>query len=92
MAGGNQVAVEFVIEIDLPSAGGHDRDEEIHFWTFNDARQAVWLCRYTGHCETYCRGQGLRQLTTPLLFATQPITGHLSPAIPIVYARNMNTV
>ncbi|MEZ4736317.1 MAG: nuclear transport factor 2 family protein [Caldilineaceae bacterium] len=47
MVGGNQVAVEFVIEVDLPGTGGHYRDEELHLWTFNDAGQVVRLRHYT---------------------------------------------
>jgi ketosteroid isomerase-like protein len=47
MDGGHQVAVEFVIEYDVPSTGGHVRDEEIHLWTFNDAGQVVRLRHYT---------------------------------------------
>ena len=47
MAGGNQVAVEFVIEVDLPNTGGHYRDEEMHLWTFNDAGQVSRLRHYT---------------------------------------------
>ena len=46
MAGGNQVAVEFVIEVDLPSTGGHYRDEELHLWTFNAAGQVIRLRHY----------------------------------------------
>lgn len=47
MAGGNQVAVEFVIEANIPSTGGHFRDEELHLWTFNDAGQVTRLRHYT---------------------------------------------
>ena len=47
MEGGNQVAVEFVIEYDVPSTGGHVRDEEIHLWTFNDSGKVVRLRHYT---------------------------------------------
>lgn len=47
MAGGNQVAVEFIIEVDVPSTGGHYRDEELHLWTFNDAGQVIRLRHYT---------------------------------------------
>jgi len=48
MEGGNQVAVEFVLETDLPTfGGGHYRDEEIHLWTFNDAGQVTRLRHYT---------------------------------------------
>ena len=37
MDGGNQIAAEFVIECDVPSTGGHYRDEEMHLWTFDAA-------------------------------------------------------
>ncbi len=48
MEGGNQVAVEFVLEADLPAwGGGHYRDEEIHLWTFNDGGKVVRLRHYT---------------------------------------------
>ena len=48
MEGGNQVAVEFVIEVNLPAwGGGHYRDEEIHLWTFNDSGKVVRLRHYT---------------------------------------------
>lgn len=46
MEGGNQVAVTFVIETDVPG-GGHYRDEEIHLWTFNAAGQVSALRHYT---------------------------------------------
>ena len=46
MAGGHQVAAEFVIEADVPSTGGHYRDEEMHLWTFNDAGKVVRLRHY----------------------------------------------
>ena len=44
MEGGNQVAVEFVLEANLPAwGGGHYRDEEIHLWTFDDRGKVVRL-------------------------------------------------
>jgi uncharacterized protein len=47
MEGGNQVAVEFVLEANLPAwGGGHYRDEEIHLWTFNDDGKVVRLRHY----------------------------------------------
>jgi ketosteroid isomerase-like protein len=47
MEGGTQVAVEFVIEANLPAwGGGHYRDEEIHLWTFNDDGKVVRLRHY----------------------------------------------
>lgn len=33
MAGGNQVAAEFVIEFEAPGTGAVCRDEEMHWWT-----------------------------------------------------------
>lgn len=47
MAGGNQVAAEFVIEVEVPATGAHYRDEEIHLWTFNEAGQVIRLRHYT---------------------------------------------
>ncbi len=48
MEGGNQVAVEFVLEANLPAwGGGHYRDEEMHLWTFNDEGKVVRLRHYT---------------------------------------------
>ena len=48
MEGGNQVAVEFVLEAKLPTLGGRGyRDEEMHLWTFNDAGQVARLRHYT---------------------------------------------
>jgi ketosteroid isomerase-like protein len=46
MAGGNQVAAEFVIEADVPASGGHYRDEEMHLWTFNEDGKVVRLRHY----------------------------------------------
>lgn len=48
MEGGNQVAVEFVLEANLPAwGGGHYRDEEMHLWTFNGDGEVVRLRHYT---------------------------------------------
>jgi uncharacterized protein len=48
MEGGNQVAVEFVIETTLPAWGGRSfRDEEIHLWTFDAAGKVSRLRHYT---------------------------------------------
>lgn len=47
MAGGNQVAVEFVIEVDASNLSGYYRDEEIHLWTFNDQGKVARLRHYT---------------------------------------------
>lgn len=47
MEGGNQVAVEFVLEANLPTwGGGHYRDEEIHLWTFDDRGKVIRLRHY----------------------------------------------
>src|SRR5436853_1221911 len=48
MEGGNQVAVEFVLEASLPAwGGGHYRDEEMHLWTFGDHGKVTRLRHYT---------------------------------------------
>jgi uncharacterized protein len=47
MGNETQVAVEFVIEANVPSTGGHYRDEEIHLWTFNEQGKVVRLRHYT---------------------------------------------
>ena len=41
MAGGNQVAVEFVIAARLKKGDGGYRDEEMHLWTFGDDGKVV---------------------------------------------------
>lgn len=50
MDGDHQIAVEFIIEADIPATGGHYRDEEMHLWTFNDAGKVTRLRHYT---DTY---------------------------------------
>ena len=47
MGNGNQVAVEFIIEADVPATGGHYRDEEIHLWTFDGQGKVIRLRHYT---------------------------------------------
>ena len=48
MEGGNQVAVEFVLEANLPAwGGGHYRDEELHLWTFDEDGKVSRLRHYT---------------------------------------------
>jgi uncharacterized protein len=48
MEGGDQVAVTFVFEVELPTwGGGHYRDEEIHLWTFNSEGRVSALRHYT---------------------------------------------
>lgn len=47
MAGGNQVAVEFVIEVAVPALGTHYRDEEIHLWTLDAEGKVTRLRHYT---------------------------------------------
>jgi uncharacterized protein len=47
MASEKQVAVEFVLEANLPAfGGGHYRDEEMHLWTFDDEGKVVRLRHY----------------------------------------------
>lgn len=45
MTGGNQVAVEFVLEAELPN-GRQFRDEEMHLWTFGPDGRVVRLRHY----------------------------------------------
>lgn len=47
LAGAKQVAVEFIIEANILSTGGHYRDEEMHLWTFDDAGKVTRLRHYT---------------------------------------------
>jgi len=47
MSNDKQVAVEFVIEADVPASGGHFRDEEMHLWTFNEQDKVIRLRHYT---------------------------------------------
>jgi ketosteroid isomerase-like protein len=48
MEGGDQVAVELVLEANLPAwSGGHYRDEEMHLWTFNEDGNVRRLRHYT---------------------------------------------
>ena len=47
LAGGNQVAVEVVIEVDVPSTGGHFRDEELHLWNFDSSGKVIRMRHYT---------------------------------------------
>jgi hypothetical protein len=47
MAGGDQVAAEFVIEYIVPSTGRRLRDEEIHLWTLNADGKIIRLRHYT---------------------------------------------
>jgi ketosteroid isomerase-like protein len=47
MAGGNQVAAEFVIACDVRGTGRRYRDEEIHLWTLNEDGKVTRLRHYT---------------------------------------------
>jgi ketosteroid isomerase-like protein len=57
MEGGDQVAVSFVIEVNLPNCGGRSyRDEEIHLWTFNADGEVTSLRHYVDtakHIEAF---------------------------------------
>jgi ketosteroid isomerase-like protein len=46
MAGGDQVAVEIVMDA-TPAGGSRYRDEEIHLWTFGDDGKVTRLRHYT---------------------------------------------
>ncbi|MFN7984226.1 MAG: nuclear transport factor 2 family protein [Vicinamibacterales bacterium] len=58
MDGGDKVSAEFEIECDVPSSGGHYRDEEMHLWSFNDAGKVVRLRHYTDTAK-HIRAAGL---------------------------------
>lgn len=58
MDGGSQIAVEFVIEANVPSTSGHYRDEEMHLWTFNEAGKVVRLRHYADTLK-HVRAAGL---------------------------------
>ncbi len=47
MSNETQVAVEFIIDADVPSTGGHYRDEEIHLWTFDKSGKVIRLRHYS---------------------------------------------
>lgn len=46
MEGGNQIAVEFILEMEILETGNQLRDEEIHLWTFNEAGKVIRLRHY----------------------------------------------
>jgi len=59
MDGGDQIAVEFVLEADLPTlGGGHYRDEEMHLWTFNDKGKVSRLRHYTDTAKHIAASEG----------------------------------
>lgn len=45
--GGDKVAVEFVIEANLPDLGTQYRDEELHLWTFGPDGRVTAMRHYT---------------------------------------------
>ena len=46
LAGGNQVAAEVAVEIELIPSGAVYRDEEIHLWTFDSSGEVVRFRHY----------------------------------------------
>jgi ketosteroid isomerase-like protein len=46
MGNENQVAVEFILEANVPATGGHYRDEEMHLWTFDANGKVIRLRHY----------------------------------------------
>lgn len=46
MAGGNQVAAEIIIEVEIPETGAHFRDEELHLWTLNEVGKVTRMRHY----------------------------------------------
>jgi uncharacterized protein len=49
MAGGNQVAADIFVEVEIPWTGAHVTDEEMHLWDFNDAGKVI---RFRHYCDT----------------------------------------
>ncbi len=47
MSGGNQVAAEIIIEVEIPETGQRLRDEEMHLWTFDERGKVIRLRHYT---------------------------------------------
>jgi ketosteroid isomerase-like protein len=41
MANENHVAVECILEVDIPSTGGHFKEDEIHLWSFDGQGQVI---------------------------------------------------
>ncbi|MFZ1554521.1 MAG: nuclear transport factor 2 family protein [Anaerolineae bacterium] len=58
MAGGNQVAVVFVIACDVRGTDRRYRDEEIHLWTLNDAGKVVRMRHYADTAKHIAAAQG----------------------------------
>jgi ketosteroid isomerase-like protein len=58
MAGGNQVAVEFVIACDVKGTGRRYRDEELHLWTLNEDGKVTRLRHYTDTAKHIEAAQG----------------------------------
>lgn len=46
MVGGNQVAAEIIIEVEIPETGAHFRDEELHLWTLNEVGKVTRMRHY----------------------------------------------
>lgn len=47
MANESQVAAEIIFEADIPSTGGHFRDEEVHLWTFDEQGKVIRMRHYS---------------------------------------------
>jgi len=49
MGGGNKVAAECLFDADIPTTGGHIKEDEIHLWTFDDHGKVI---EYRHYCDT----------------------------------------
>lgn len=58
MEGADQVAVEFEIEVVVPETGHSFRDQEAHFWRFNDQGKVTRMRHYTDTAK-HMEGAGL---------------------------------
>lgn len=60
LAGGNQVAAEFMIEFEAPGTGAICRDEEMHLWTFDENGKVTRLRHYADTAK-HIAAAGLRK-------------------------------
>jgi len=60
MAGGLNVAAEVEVDFDVTQTGGRIKDEEIHYWTFNERGQVTGLRHYNDTAKHIAAANGGR--------------------------------
>ena len=60
MAAGANVAAEVEVDFDVTQTGGRIKDEEIHYWTFNDRGQITALRHYNDTAKHIAASKGER--------------------------------